>query len=135
MDRAHRLGQTRTVHVYRLVATGTIEVRAPHRNSQHAILLITRARGAAFQGRVLDAQRFKERIASVVVADVGNVGNASGMVDNDHKTRPFIDVLGALEQGTTSGGRAQPTCPSLAWSEGQYESLDVRAFLASISEG
>ena len=132
MDRAHRLGQTRTVHVYRLVATGTVEVRDPHRNSQHAILLITRARGAAFQGRVLDAQRLKERIASAVVADVEN---ASGMVDNAHKTRPFIDVLGALEQGTTSGGRAQPTCPNLAWSEGQYESLDVRAFLASISEG
>ena len=134
MDRAHRLGQTRTVHVYRLVATGTIEVRAPHRNSQHAILLITRARGAAFQGRVLDAQRFKERIASAVVAEVGNVGNASGMVDNTNESRPFVHVLDALEQGATSDGRAQPACPDLSWSEDQYESLDVRAFLASISE-
>ena len=92
----------------------------------------TRARGAVCQGRVLDAQRFKQQIASAVVADVGN---ASGMVDNTNESRPFVHVLDALEQGATSDGRAQPACPDLSWSEDQYESLDVRAFLASISEG
>ncbi len=80
---------------------------------------------------MLDAQRFKQQIASAVVADVGN---ASGMVDNTNESRPFVHVLDALEQGATSDGRAQPACPDLSWSEDQYESLDVRAFLASISE-
>jgi TATA-binding protein-associated factor len=122
MDRAHRIGQTRTVNVYRLIAQGTLEER------------------------IMGLQRFKLNIANTVVsqdnAHLQSMGTSTVLdlmgqqpaAKGEKKTKGSSISMPPGQQGGLAG-QARKALGVAAeedelWGEEQYAGLDVDAFLA-----
>lgn len=128
MDRAHRIGQSRPVNVYRLVTRGTVEeqVMALQRRKQH----------------LADAVVTEQNASSLTVgAGMSAVLDlVAGSITGD-KSQESIDFFGV---GTTnkdgSGGEMAKGLSSLSagvlseepWGEEQYDSFAVERFLADV---
>ncbi|MCJ1359790.1 MAG: btaf1 RNA polymerase II, B-TFIID transcription factor-associated, 170kDa [Icmadophila ericetorum] len=129
MDRAHRLGQKRTVNVYRLLTRGTLEER------------------------IMGLQRFKLDIANAVV----NADNASlsamdttqvlDLFSLQQSRRTADDNSGRVQTGVEAdtaaavGGRAGKGLKAVLeglgelWDEGQYaEELSLDAFMGRLKQ-
>lgn len=115
MDRAHRMGQKRTVNVYRLITRGTLE------------------------DKIMGIQRFKTHIANTIV----NRENSSlQSMNTDQLVNLFrIDVDkeesgkagGASTAGMGKGMKAALSGLGDLWEEKQYEDeFDVGSFLSEI---
>lgn len=68
MARVHRIGQTKPVHVYRLVSKGTVEERVVQRAQKKLFLDCMVNRGSSAQGLEIDRQ-IEESKASVMASD------------------------------------------------------------------
>lgn len=138
MDRAHRLGQTRPVSVYRLLVKGTLEER------------------------VLSLQRFKLDVAAAVVnadnvslaaMDTGRLldslggdggraagdGKATARATGDAASAAVAAVTAATSGGGGAGGKgmkAALVALEELWDDAQYqEEYDVDAFVAKVAAG
>ena len=112
MDRAHRIGQTRVVNVYRLITRGTLEEK------------------------IMGLQKFKLNIASTVI-NQDNSG-ISSMDTNQILDLFNIDNSGESEskagkssQEKTSAKNAIENLEAL-WDESQYDDMEVNAFLKGL---
>lgn len=119
MDRAHRMGQKRTVNVYRLITRGTLEEK------------------------IMSIQRFKTHIANTVVnrenstlqsmnteqlLDLFKVENADAVVVDDSQAE--------LSLGTGKGLKAALAGLGELWEENQYEEeYNMDAFLSGMDKG
>lgn len=121
MDRAHRLGQTRAVNVYRLVTRGTVEEK------------------------IMSLQKFKVNVASTVVSQQNNsLSNmdTDQLLDlfdveerGDTKEDKGEDESGVMDLGL--GDKAKKALGSLAemWDTEQYEDeYDVKKFVKSMKK-
>ena len=116
MDRAHRIGQTKTVNVYRLIAQGSLEER------------------------IMGLQRFKLNVANTVVSDDNSqlgtmatstvldlmaprsAGGDAGSSGVDVLKKKRIKGLNRKELGPVGDEEGE------LWDEGQYRTFDVDAF-------
>lgn len=126
MDRAHRLGQTRTVNVYRLLMRGTLEER------------------------IMGLQQFKLDVANAVVNQenmslstmdttqlldlFGTNGGAPGAQGNQ-AAKATGDGKGAGAGGKQTGLQAMLANMGEMWDEKQYESeFDVHEFMRKMGK-
>lgn len=127
MDRAHRLGQTRTVNVYRLLMQGTLEEK------------------------VMGLQQFKLNMANSVVnqdnvslstMDTGKLLDLFGTTPaagqaaapgSAHAAGPAGAGGAPAERGAKSGLGAMLAGMGEMWDEREYsEQFDLRAFMAKL---
>lgn len=122
MDRAHRIGQTRVVNVYRLITKQTIEEK------------------------IMSLQRFKLGIANSVVnienSSLSSMGTEQIMNMFDKETTPATTTTtGAANKGaSTAGGAVGGTYQKLLdnigeiWDESQYENeFNLDNFIKSLN--
>ena len=107
MDRAHRLGQNRTVNVYRILTKNTLE------------------------GKLMNAQRYKLRVANTVIDDDNS---ALEKMRTDTLLELFEGTNEKAQGETTKSGRVGKVAELLKeigelWDEYQYKDLSVSAFL------
>lgn len=119
MDRAHRLGQTRVVNVYRLITRGTLEEK------------------------IMGLQRFKMNIANSVVNQENNslrtmnTDQLLDLFDLDEKgeksaSKEGVDQFGNVPtQGKASANQIVESLGEL-WDDSQYEEYDLDNFVSSL---
>ncbi|KAJ3098886.1 btaf1 RNA polymerase II, B-TFIID transcription factor-associated, 170kDa [Phlyctochytrium planicorne] len=115
MDRAHRIGQKRVVHVYRLITKGTLEEK------------------------IMGLQKFKLNIASTII-NQENSGLESMDTDQILDLFALGDEKKGKEVGATEndGSAKKATMKEVLenldglWDEKQYESLDIGGFLEKL---
>lgn len=78
MDRAHRLGQTRQVTVYRMLTRGTIEERMRDRAKQKEQVqqVVMEGRAAAFNTKKDDAAKKKKDVAFLLLGEEASENNS-----------------------------------------------------------
>ena len=111
MDRAHRLGQRKTVHVYRILSQGTLE------------------------GKLMNAQRYKLRVAHTVIDDE----NASLEKMRTETLLELLGQEKSAEAGSGAEdksvrvGKLNEMLNEIGelWEEEQYKDLSISAFLKS----
>jgi SWI/SNF-related matrix-associated actin-dependent regulator of chromatin subfamily A member 5 len=107
MDRVHRIGQEKPVHVYRLVTKGTIEERIVQRAKKKLFLDSMVNRGSTAQGEALETLSKAEMLkmlkfgASAVFG--GENGDAQVKLLTDHELNKMVDRSeAAMKERTTS---------------------------------
>ncbi|KAH9255375.1 hypothetical protein BASA81_006494 [Batrachochytrium salamandrivorans] len=89
MDRVHRIGQEKPVHIYRLVTKGTIEERIVHRAKKKLFLDSMVNRGSTAMGEALESLSKAEMLkmlkfgASAVFGDSGDGGEACKLLTDE----------------------------------------------------
>jgi hypothetical protein len=157
MDRAHRLGQQRSVSVCRLVTSGTVEeqiLSLQARKKRIADAVVVSEDGG--EGKALD-QRMARWVQGKLSCAIGSPELQFVWVAHCHRARLLrrvLDVVSAsLGQGSTQdrgpqgtsslieslgGGEGAPTgVPAMlpteeVWGEEQYSSFEVEAFLTNV---
>eukprot|EP01039_Chlorochromonas_danica_P019629 gene19629-23794_t len=84
MAREHRIGQTKTVHIYRLVAVNSVEEMIVHRAQKKLFLDSMVNRGSTAQGKALDTADSDEERQSTEEND----DEDDGADDGDDNKRP-----------------------------------------------
>lgn len=92
-DRCHRIGQTRDVHIYRLVSEKTIEVNILKKANQKRMLS-----DMAIEGGNFTASYFK----SSTIKDLFNVETQQQMGDTNNTTTAAISQQDSFDKPTTS---------------------------------
>ncbi len=117
MDRAHRMGQKRTVNVYRLITKGTLEEK------------------------IMNVQRFKTHIANTVVnRDNSSLQsmNTNELVDLFRVDSDEVDEEEAARKKKSEGKGMKAALAGLdeLWEEKQYEDeFDVSSFVKEVKNG
>ncbi len=84
MDRAHRLGQTKQVTVYRLICKGTIEERILERAKEKSEIQRMVIQGGSFKGIMKPNElRPKEVVSLLLDDDIKNSSSAAKMVETE----------------------------------------------------
>jgi len=127
MDRAHRLGQTKVVNVYRLITRGTLEEK------------------------IMGLQKFKLNIANTVVnrdntsistmstdqlLDLFSYENTSKKGKNAEAGGSGTDLMGNVVEKKKGGGKLKSVLDSLEelWDESQYEEYNLESFLGQLNK-
>jgi superfamily II DNA/RNA helicase len=77
MARVHRIGQTKTVHIYRLVTSGTVEERIVQRAQKKLYLDSLVNRGCTSQAMALDKLKAPSKKSAAADDEEGDMGNGS----------------------------------------------------------
>jgi|GEM_PF-2134840 len=111
MDRVHRIGQTKPVHVYRLMAAGTVEERVVQRAKKKLYLDKMVNRGSTSQAEALESLSKGEMLkmlkfgASAVVGGVGDVeltdDQLAHIMDRSKLFNKEVSDVGETEQDTS----------------------------------
>jgi superfamily II DNA/RNA helicase len=114
MDRAHRIGQTKTVHVYRLVAEGTVEERIVQRAQKKLFLDKMVNRGSTAQAETLEKMDKAEMLRTLKFG-VQSVFNSDGKMPTDQELDAIIDrsdkeakeITEVSQEGEIAGGEGE----------------------------
>eukprot|EP00897_Mesotaenium_endlicherianum_P002362 jgi/Mesen1/2153/ME000152S01239 len=109
MDRAHRLGQTREVSVYRLICQGTVEEKIVKRaNQKNTVQQLVMTGGGGGQGDVFEAEEVQERKKRKGGTGASFIKNSKG-VRLDPEGGAVLDdepnASGATTPGATGGAQ------------------------------
>jgi hypothetical protein len=83
MARVHRIGQTKTVHIYRLVTTGSVEERIVQRAQKKLFLDGMVNRGSTAQGKLMDAPESTTNRSSSAFAAAASASEEGDKQDVD----------------------------------------------------
>lgn len=125
MDRAHRIGQKRTVNVYRLITQGTLEekiMRFQLFKSQNADAIIG------------EQNRSLASMATEQLLDLLSMDNSQKVSESKHSTNRKSSGKKSLA-GVSSSESHQTTDLTSLWDQSQYEeAFDLNKFLQSMKK-
>jgi TATA-binding protein-associated factor len=108
MDRAHRIGQTRTVNVYRLITSDTIEEK---------MMELQRRKKATSDAVVNSDNSTMYSMGTDRLLDIFTCRGGSGTAASSSQGDAGDDILGYLDHGSTE----------------EYSSLSVDGFMRSLA--
>lgn len=124
MDRVHRIGQTKPVHVYRLVSKGTIEERIVQRARKKLFLDSMVNRGSTAQGEALESLSKSEMLKMLKFGASAVFGGASSANLTDADIAKLIDRSPASMQARQAPGPSTGASSSSAATATQDNALD-----------